>query len=98
VANQCVAAATRDDCTNGGGTVQENHVCGVSNDCDPTPGMQPITWWENCPTTTCGGQPLTDLDGLSGCVDSSADEIVDDLLCMQFPSGWCGSPSGAFLN
>jgi hypothetical protein len=97
--NSCVAAATRDDCINvEGGDVQEGKECSAGS-CDPTPGQQEITWWENCPNQTCGSAPLADLDDLIGCIDDVADETTDDLLCQQFPpgSGWC-SPSGAFLD
>jgi hypothetical protein len=66
--------------------------------------MQAITWWENCPESdTCPGPALSSLDDLIDCVDTSADAIVDELLCEQFPTGWpCpvgpGSVSGAFLD
>jgi hypothetical protein len=97
--NSCVAATSRQDCIdNQGGDVQEGKEC-IAGDCDPTPGQQEVTWWENCPNDTCGSQPLATLDDLIDCVDSVADETVDDLLCQQFPpgTGWC-SPSGAFLD
>ena len=102
--NSCVAATSRDDCEmNLGGTVQEDKICGLGGTCDPTPGGNPITWWENCPEAPCGAAPLATLDDLISCVGTSADAVVDELLCIQFPSGWpCppadGSPSGAFLE
>jgi hypothetical protein len=97
--NACVNAVDRADCTdNIGGNVQEGKEC-VAGSCDPTPGQQEITWWENCPDATCGAAPLASLDDLIACVDSVADGTVDDLLCQQFApgGGWC-SPSGAFLD
>jgi hypothetical protein len=57
-----------------------------------------------CPET---GAALASRDDLVACVDASTDQIVDELLCLQFPanagSDWpCpapdGSPSGAFLS
>jgi hypothetical protein len=97
--NSCVLATDRADCTdNLGGDVQEGKEC-ISGTCDPTPGQQEVTWWENCPNETCGGAPLASLDDLIACVDSVADDTVHDLLCQQFPpgGGWC-SASGAFLD
>jgi hypothetical protein len=104
MANACVAAASRTDCTNNlGGTVQEDKTCGVSNTCDPVMGPnQKITWWSTCPQkATCTGDNLT-LDNLISCVDQSAQQISGEMLCIQFPSGWTcpadASPSGAFVN
>lgn len=102
--NQCTASPTRTDCVdNLGGTVQEGKICNAGN-CDPTPGQQEITWWENCPESdTCPGPALSNLGDLIDCIDTAANAIVDELLCEQFPSGWpCptgpGSASGAFLD
>jgi len=102
--NQCVAAADRDDCeTNLGGNVQEDKFCNAGS-CDPSPGNKKITWWGYCPeSNSCPGTALTTLDDLIACVDTTADAILDELLCIQFPSGWpCpvspGSASGAFLD
>lgn len=100
--NSCMLAATRDDCVdNLGGDVQEGKICNAGN-CDPDPGNQKITWWGFCPeSNTCPGAALSTLDDLIACVDTAADTIVAELLCIQFPSGWpCppGSPSGAFLD
>jgi hypothetical protein len=101
--NACVAASTRDECQMLGGTVQNNKTCGVSNTCDPVMGMQEITWWSSCPESdTCPGTSVTTLDNLIDCVDTTAHATTDELLCLQFPSGWpCpsdGSPSGAFVE
>ncbi len=102
--NACMAAATREQCDLDGGQVQEGKVCGMGNTCDPVGGPnQKITWWETCPISdTCPGTPLTSLDDLIDCVDSTVDEITDELLCLQFPAGWpCpsdASPSGAFVD
>jgi len=102
--NMCTAASTRDDCEmNLGGTVQDNKVCGMGGTCDPLPGMQRVTWWASCPESdTCPSTPVTTLDELIDCVDTTVDSISDELLCIQFPSGWpCpadGSPSGAFVE
>jgi len=82
--------ATRTDCTSMpiNGTVQEGKVCGVGNTCDPQPGNQAITWWEQCPIddTPCPGPTLGDLNGLIDCVDRTADAMVTSLLCLQFPN------------
>jgi len=99
----CMAAASRDDCTtNLGGKVVEGKTC-VAGMCESTMGMQGITWWSSCPETdTCPGTSVTTLDNLIDCVDTTADAITAELLCLQFPSGWpCpsdGSPSGAFVE
>ncbi len=102
--NACMLATSRDDCTmNLGGDVQEGKLC-VAGSCDPVGGgNQKITWWSTCPREdTCTGA-LTTLDDLIDCVDATVDEITDELLCIQFASGWgpCppdASPSGAFLE
>jgi len=87
--NQCTAASTRQECTDPAGIngqVQEGKVCGTSGTCDPVPGSPKlITWWGSCPESdTCPGTALSTLDDLIGCVDTSADAIVDELLCLQF--------------
>ena len=90
--NECTAVpATREDCVAGGGTVQEGKTCNTGNNsCDPVGGPnQKITWWSNCPESdTCPGPVLSTRDDLVACVDSAADQIVDELLCLQFPLGW----------
>jgi hypothetical protein len=73
-ANQCTAAATREDCLLMAGDVQEDKICGLGGTCDPTPGNKKITWWENCPeSNTCPGTALSTLDNLIDCVDVTAD-------------------------
>lgn len=103
--NQCVAAGDRDACVTGGGQVQEGKTCGMTNTCDPSPGNQVITWWNVCPrNNACAGPALASLSDLIGCADDTADEIVSELLCFQFPrnahADWpCpASASGAFLD
>jgi len=104
--NSCVAASTRDECENVFfGQVQEGKICDGSLTCSNPPGnIKGITWWETCPD---GGAPLADLDDLKACVATSADMIIDELLCASFPrnsgADWpCpaepGSPDGAFLD
>jgi hypothetical protein len=69
-----------------GGQVQEDKECNLGT-CDPVPGPnKPITWWENCPEpNTCGtAVPLTDLDDVIDCIDTTADLVTDELLCLQF--------------
>ena len=100
--NMCIAAATRADCVDAGGDVQDDKFCDVDDTYANTPGLgKPITWWETCPISdSCPGAALATIDDLSACVDASAEEIAAEMLCRQFPSGWpCpgGSPSGAFL-
>jgi hypothetical protein len=86
--NACTVVATRTDCTNiPGATVQEGKTCnGITLNCDPVSGPnKPITWWETCPESdTCTGT-LATIDDLTTCVDTSADTIVNELLCLQFP-------------
>src|SRR5262249_36758017 len=100
----CTAAVSRDDCTmNLAGQVMENKTC-VAGTCQAQMGNQSITWWEVGPET---GTALASRDDLVACVDATADQIVDELLCLQFRGNggadWpCpaadGSPSGAFLD
>ncbi len=103
--NMCVAATTRDECENTHlGQVQEGKICDIDDTCGNPPGnVKGITWWESCPE---GGAGLTDLEELKDCVETSADTIIDELLCWTFPGGggsdWpCpaeSSPSGAFVD
>lgn len=86
--NTCVVATTRDDCVMVmGGTVQEDKTCNTGTfTCEPSPGGHKVTWWEFCPESdTCPGTALSTLQDLIDCVDTSADAIVDELLCFQFP-------------
>jgi hypothetical protein len=70
---------------------------------NPLPGSATITWWDGCAPRACGAYPVTTLEDLHECTEDRADEIVDGMLCTQFPrngqSDWpCpSSPSGAFL-
>lgn len=95
-ANSCMVENDRSVCeATAGCSVQEGKTCdGGTLKCDP--GPKQITWWANCPesaTDTCPGTPLATLDDLIDCVDSSADAIVDELLCLQFPNTWsCPAP------
>jgi hypothetical protein len=84
--NNCVAAADRDDCVmNQSGQVQEDKVCNAGQ-CDPVGGNKNITWWEFCPeSSSCPGTPLSTIDDLITCVDTTADAISDELICFQFP-------------
>jgi hypothetical protein len=86
MANECTAAASRDDCVmNLGGEVQEDKTCGMGGTCDPTPGNKKITWWANCPESNmCPGTPLSTTNDLIDCVDVSADAAIDQLMCLVF--------------
>jgi hypothetical protein len=90
VGQQCTTLpVSRDDCVmNFAGTVQENKFCNVDM-CDNTPGPnKPFTWWEQCPTNEpCPAPTMTDIGGVIDCVDSTADKLIDGLLCLQFPNG-----------
>jgi len=82
--NACSVAADRDACVVMGGTVQEDKTCDMGS-CAPTMGNKKITWWAFCPETdTCPGTALSTLDDLTACVDSAADTIIDELMCLQF--------------
>lgn len=64
--------------------------------CDNIPGNKNvITWWEHCPTNEpCPGPTLANLDGLIQCVDATADQLVGNVLCLQFPNGSaCPTPN-----
>jgi hypothetical protein len=106
--NNCVAAADRTDCvTNLSGQVQEGKTCGVGNTCETVPGNQ-FTWWGNCPeSASCPGAALVTLADAIGCIDATADTIVDELLCLQLRGNggtdWpCppgdGFPAAAFVD
>jgi hypothetical protein len=86
----CSAATSRDDCTtNIGGTVVEGKTCDAGSCTNVGGPNQKVTWWEYCPESdTCPGTALATRDDLIACVDSSADRIVDELLCLQFPGVW----------
>jgi hypothetical protein len=96
MANACMAATSRDDCTmNLSGNVQEGKTC-TAGTCQPSPG-QKFTWWGVCPET---GVALASRDDLIACVDASADLVVDELLCFQLPGNggadWpCPPPDGS---
>jgi hypothetical protein len=50
---------------------------------------QTITWCNQCPRRACGNYAITTPADLVSCVDDKADEMVDGMLCYQFPgSGW----------
>jgi hypothetical protein len=100
----CVAAASRTDCTdNLAGTVVENKTC-VAGSCDAgMGGNQHITWWSTCPVNASCTGTLDTIDELIDCVDTMAHQATDELLCIQFATGWAcpaddGSPSQAFLD
>ena len=93
--NSCTAVATRPDCLAiPGANVKEGQTCdGGTLKCKGGPGT--ITWWENCPEgATCPGTTVSTMDELIACLDTAADAVVDELLCLQFPTGWpCPSES-----
>jgi hypothetical protein len=95
---QCVLAATREDCLMlPGHSVTEDRICdGGTLTCDNIPGPgKSLTWWEHCPNNEpCPGPTLGDIDGVIQCVDDVADELVGNVLCLQFPgSGTCPTPA-----
>ena len=87
---QCVAATTREDCLALGGThsVTEGRTCDMGSCANiPGPGKS-LTWWEHCPNNEpCPGPTLGDMDGVIQCVDDVADQLVGNVLCLQFPNG-----------
>ncbi len=95
-AQACMAALDRTDCTtNLGGTVKEGKTCNAGT-CAPVGGPnQTLTWWESCPNNEpCPGPTLGDMNGVIGCVDSIADGLVGNLLCLQFPNAnACATPA-----
>ncbi len=97
-ANACTTTpTTRPDCEAiPGAAVQEGKTCNAGTlKCIPAP--KTITWWNNCPESDgCPGAPVTSINELIACVDSSANAIVEDLLCIQFPGYPCpveGTPA-----
>jgi hypothetical protein len=92
-ANACTLVADRAECVSIGGQVQEGKTCDPGTlKCVNVP--KTITWWGSCPAEggSCPGTPLSDMDDLADCVDTTADEIVDRLLCFQFPNGNACAP------
>ena len=93
VANDCdptlsSPVATPQDCTNvAGHFVMENKTCNAGTlNCDSVMGPnKPITWWETCPESDTCTETLATIDDLITCVDTSADTIVNEILCFQFP-------------
>jgi len=107
--NMCVAAADRATCLalDPGYKVQEGKVCGAGNTCDPQPGNQKITWWEQCAeriSGSCTGATLVTQDDMIECIEDNAELVVDRVMCYQFRANLGGdwpcptSPSGAFLD
>ena len=82
----CTVVTTRTDCTNIMGTVTEGKTCDpMMLKCSPVPGPnKPVTWWEVCPESDTCTTALATLDDLITCVDTSADTIVNEILCLQF--------------
>jgi len=68
------------------GTVTEGKTCDpMMLKCSPVPGPnKPVTWWEVCPESDTCTTALATLDDLITCVDTSADTIVNEILCLQF--------------
>jgi hypothetical protein len=93
--NDCVVVADRAACGPAGGTVQEGKTCDPGTlKCTNPAGGKSLTWWDSCPTNDpCPGPTLNDDSDLSNCVDSVADGVVGNLLCLQFPNkGACPTP------
>jgi hypothetical protein len=92
----CMMAADRVDCVdNVGGTVVEGRTCDMGT-CENMPGPnKSLTWWEHCPINQpCPGPTLGDIDGVIQCVDDAADQVVGNVLCLQFPNGSaCPTPA-----
>jgi hypothetical protein len=89
--NTCMVAADQATCeATAGCTVQLGKTCGVALTCEPS---KTLTWWNNCPESgSCPGAAVTTMDELISCVDTTADAIVDELLCFQFPGTPCPPP------
>jgi len=84
-ANDGVACTVASECP--GGT--------CDGTCQNSPGpTKELTWWEHCPNNEpCPGPTLGDIDGVIQCVDDVADELVSNVLCLQFPNGsTCPTP------
>ena len=70
----------------------------------PSPTGGQLTWWGTCERRDCGGYTVTTPEDVDECVEDRADEIVEAMLCYQFPRNgqidWpCpSSPSGAFVD
>jgi hypothetical protein len=91
----CSMPATRTDCTNAGGSVVEQKTCSGNGHCTGG-GNKVITWWGVCPESDCTGT-VTSLSDLIGCLGNnggtgSADQVIDELLCLQFRHLTGGNP------
>jgi hypothetical protein len=84
--NDGVSCAVDSECPGG--------ACNGSCANSPGPGKA-LTWWEHCPNNEpCPGPTLGDIDGVIQCVDDVADELVGNVLCLQFPNGGaCPTPA-----
>jgi hypothetical protein len=74
--------------------VQEQKVCNTgTGKCDN--GPRTLAWWGSCPFEdgACPGTALATMDDLTACVQTGADEIIDELLCLQFPQESCPIPT-----
>ena len=94
--NSCSVAVDREDCeVNLLGEVQNGKTCNAGS-CDPVGGgNQSITWWSTCPINDSCDGTLDTLDELIACIDTTADEMAAEMLCIQFPSGWGPCPPDA---
>jgi hypothetical protein len=82
--NSCSPATSRDDCVmNVMGTVQEDKTCSAGT-CASVMGNKQITWWTSCPESETCTDALSTLDDVIGCVDTTADAVSDELMCLQF--------------
>jgi hypothetical protein len=64
--------------------------------CQNAPGApKALTWWEHCPNNEpCPGPTLGDIDGVIQCVGGVADQLVSNVLCLQFPTAnACATPA-----
>jgi hypothetical protein len=86
--NTCTVPSpeTREQCITDGGDPQEDKVCNAGS-CDPVMGNKKLTWWDTCPeddTATCT-TTLATQDDMISCIQATANTIVDELTCLQFP-------------
>ncbi len=86
--NDCVVVADRAACLTAGYSIQEGKVCDPGTlKCTNPAGGKPLTWWDSCPTNDpCPGPTMNDHSDLANCVDDIADDVVGNLLCLQFPN------------
>ncbi|MFN8544270.1 MAG: hypothetical protein U0807_08685 [Candidatus Binatia bacterium] len=102
-AGTCAAAEDRDVCAARGCEVVEGSLCDAhAGRCRSA--EEHVTWWSACPVAdACPGPAIPTRREMIDCIETAADRVADELLCLVAPASWCpggglGSASAAFLD